>query len=96
MFTEDLTEFFDTNSFAVAATIDGATVNGILDKEYVEVSAGRVDIVGYKPTFTCATSDVSDVDNGTMVSISGESEIFTIAHIENDGTGVSKVILEEI
>lgn len=97
-FTEDLSEFFDNDDFAVAATITGITgsVYGIYDKEYVEVSIGSIDVVGYKPTFTCQTSDITDVDRTTMVTIAGETETFIISHIENQGDGISRIILEEV
>lgn len=68
MFTEDLTAFFDTADFAVAATYkaggvgDGVTVNVIFDRAHLEAldvsSTGPValgiatDTSGYVPTDT--------------------------------------------
>lgn len=55
MFTENLTDFLDTDDHAVAATYDGATtINGIFDTVYVDV----LGVATVNPVFLCAASDV--------------------------------------
>jgi hypothetical protein len=56
MFTEDLTVFFQTGDFGVAATYDTTqTVNGIFD----EPDFGQLGVAGTNPTFTCRAADVA-------------------------------------
>lgn len=89
-FTEDLTQFFDTDDFAVAATISSATVNGIFENQFLG-APGEADVAGTVPTFTCRTADVSSVTAGTTVTISAVNYVVTGVH--PDGTGVTMLIL---
>jgi len=86
----DLNTFFSTDDFATAATIDGKTVKGIFDNAYIE----DLDVSGTIPVFVCKKNDVSDVSQGDPVEI-GETS-YQVASIEPDGTGVTRLVLEEI
>lgn len=88
-FTETIADFFSTDDFAVAATYDGSTVNGIFDHEYVEVE----NVEGERPVFLCASSDVSGAAHGESITIEGTA--YTIAGIQPDGTGLTLLILSE-
>ncbi len=79
MFTEDTANFIDTSDFADCATIAGSTVNGIFDREYIEVG----DVSSLHPTFYCAWEDVSTVVQGNAVSLNTES--YTVFDVQRDG-----------
>lgn len=94
MFTEDLTEFFSTNDFAVTATLDGTvSVNGIFDNASSPIAGGEVDVEGSIPTFTCAAADVPAVANGQTIVISDTT--YTVVAVHPDGTGVVTLGLSE-
>ena len=86
--------FVEVDDFAVAATYGGGTVNGILDKdtELVE-SGGTVPFAIKQPRFQCRTSDVSDAAEGDSITISGVSYVIRI--VDDDGTGMTTLVLEE-
>ena len=86
-FIEDYTDFF--SDFAVDATWKGLTIQGILDREYIET--GRVQ--GFAPVFTCIESELNDSQNqGDAIII--DSVAYTIAEYHQDGTGLMRLILE--
>jgi len=88
--TTDLDTFFNTDEFAVNATINSETVNGVFDNEYIE----DIEVSGTSPVFTCKTSDVNDVSQDDPVTIDGTG--YHVVSIEPDGTGITKLVLEEI
>lgn len=90
-FTEDLTQFFDTDDFGVAATIGAATVNGIFENQFLG-APGEAPVAGTVPTFTCRTTDVSSVVSGTSTAVIN-SATYTVVGIHPDGTGVTTLIL---
>lgn len=94
MLTENFGIFFNPEIFGTAATVGGASVNGILDREYVEVETGNFQISGYKPTFTCATEDVASVAVGDAVVADGTS--YTVAAPPQLDNGVTKLVLKEV
>ena len=86
--------FVELDDFAVAATYGGGTVNGIFDKEYLELdSGGSVAFAVNQPRFVCRTSDVSDAADGDSITISGTSYIIRV--VQEDGTGMTTLVLEE-
>jgi len=86
---EDLGIFFAADEFATNATIGAATIQGILDDEYIE----DLDIAGTRPVLICRTSDVTAVAQGTVVTINETA--YTVVDIRPDGTGVTRLILQE-
>lgn len=89
-FTEDLDEFLDTDDgFAVTATIGGVDVSAIFSNRADDV----LGVAGTQPVLTVKSSDVAATARGTAVVVSSVS--YTVAKIEPDGTGLSRVILEK-
>ena len=89
MFAEDLSLFFNSSDFAVAAVFRGTTiVKGILGSAYVEVNG----VESSKPAFTCAFSDVEDVMHSDSLVI--ESIEYKIVAVKPDGTGIAVLVLE--
>ena len=99
MFDEPISEFFGTDDFAEVATYTPSggtpvTVNGIFDLEYVDIDLGGIPIAGLKAVFTCATDDIPGGSEGDAISVRGVD--YTIMVCQPDGTGVTKLILEEV
>ncbi len=88
-FSEDLTAFFDTDGFAVSATVGGGTVVGIFDHAYVEAQG----VAGEVPVFLCASSSVSSVAVGDALTVNGQA--YAVRAKQADGTGLTRLILEE-
>ncbi len=85
----DLDVFLDTDDFAVTATVAGVSVSALFDRLYGETE----EIAGYRPALHCKTTDVSSVAEGDAVTVEGVSYI--VAGIEEDGTGITRFVLEE-
>ena len=88
-FAEDLDEFLSTDDFAITVTIGAASVAAIFDNE----AADALMAAGTQPVLTVKSSDVSATARGTAVVVNGTN--YTVAKIEPDGTGLSRVILEK-
>ena len=86
-FTEDFDLFLDTDDFGVKATFGSNTINVIMDKEYIE----NENIIGFAPVATCKTSDVETLDIEDSIVI--ESVTYYVVHKEQDGVGMTRVIL---
>jgi len=89
-FAEDLTPFFSTADFASAATLNGAAVNGIFDKDYAEALDN--DVQGSSPVFLCAAASVPSVAHGQSLVVA--SVTYKVRGVEPDGTGVVLLRLE--
>tara|TARA_B100000886_G_scaffold30966_1_gene19414 strand:- start:1328 stop:1639 length:312 start_codon:yes stop_codon:yes gene_type:complete len=91
--------FFNTNDFGDAASYtpqggSAITINGIFDDEDFEVEVGgEVAVAMEQPRFTCRTSDVSSAAEGDTININSQN--YTIRVVENGGTGVTVLVLEE-
>lgn len=86
--------FVEVDDFAVAATFGGGTVNGILDTEHLELDAGGT--VGFainEPRFLCRTSDVSSAAEGDAIIINATNYVIKV--VQDDGTGMTTLVLEE-
>jgi hypothetical protein len=91
-FTEDLTQFFDLDDFAVEAEwseAPGEPVNVIFDKAFIE----NLGIAGNSPVALGKESDFPDVAEGQTLTISGT--VYTIITSQPDGTGVTTLIMEK-
>jgi len=91
-FTEDFTEFFETDDFAITAihTPDGgspANVDGVFDNEYLLIDDGEVGIEATAPMFQCAAADVSGVAAGDVLNVNGTN--YNIVEVKPDGTGTT-------
>lgn len=94
----DRAVFVDIDDFGTAATYTpsgglAATVNGIFDNEFIEVDAGGgVGVALNQPRFHCRTADVSSAAEGDAITIGGVS--YTVRIVQDDGTGMTVLILE--
>lgn len=73
------------------ATVGVATVRGIFDTDYGD-PMGLV--AGNRTVLTVATADVPGVDHGTAVSVN--STAYTVAEVQPDGTGITRLVLERV
>jgi len=98
----DLAGFFDTGEHGVAAsyasesgTPSGVTVNGIFEREPVQALDGfsGAAIEGERISFACASADISSPAHGDTMVIS--SVVYTVRGVEDDGTGVLTLVLED-
>lgn len=90
MLMEDLSLFFSTAEFAVAATYNGSeVVNGILGKAYVAIN----DVESAAPSFTCSAADVPQAVHGDSLVVN--SITYKVVGVQPDGTGIVTLILEE-
>lgn len=89
--TEDRSAYFQ--DFAVGVTIGTATgLRAIFDRDYIETA----ETSGEAPILTIQTSEIpSSTTEGTQVSIEGESQTYRVVVVQSDGTGISRVVLEE-
>lgn len=91
--------FFGADDFGVAATYTPAggvakSVNGIFDNNHAPVDVGgQVPFSVSAPQFHCRTSDITGVENGDSLVVSGVSYI--IRDIMPDGTGLTILDLEK-
>ena len=83
MFTEDLTVFFDTDDFAIAATVGSTTVPVIFDAEFI----GALGVAGTNPVALAKASDSAAAVGATIV-ISGTSYIIRVREPQDDGAVV--------
>lgn len=82
-FDEDLDVFFDTDDFAVAATLNGAAAGAVIfDRGYLE----QVGIAGTQPVALAKASDYSAADVGKTLVIAGKGA-FTIRGFEPQDDG---------
>ena len=90
-FAEDLAEFMDTTTgFAENLTIGAASVAVIFDIPYGD---GFGIVAGSLPSFIAASADVSSL--AVVTSISRGAIGYTVTAIEPDGTGLTRVRLQE-
>ena len=90
--------FFGTDDFGTAATYtpsggSSSTVNGIFDNDYALADPlGSVGVGSADPRFVCRTSDVATAANGDALVVN--SVTYTVRNVEDDGTGVTTLVLE--
>jgi hypothetical protein len=89
-FTEPLAAFFDTDGFAVSATLAGVSVTGIFDNEYYEPMG---EVQGASPVFTLPTASASTAAHGQSLVIGATT--YKVRGVEPDGTGVTLLRLEK-
>jgi len=95
---DDRAVFVSVDDFGVAATYTPAggvasTVNGIFDNDFVEVDAGGgVAVALQQPRFHCRTADVSSAAEGDALVVSAVN--YTIRIVQDDGTGMTMLVLE--
>lgn len=88
MFVEPLSPFMA--DFAQTCTVAGATVKGIFDNDY----ADPMGMVGSTPSLLAASAEVASAVLGTTVVINAIN--YTVAKIQPDGTGLTRLLLQEV
>ena len=81
----DLAIFFETDEYAVTATISGQPVDGLFDPGSEETREERA------PAFTCRDADIKAVPYGAPVSINGTD--YTLDAYRPDGYGIAELRL---
>ena len=90
----DVDDFGTTASYAVQGG-SPANISGIFDNEFIEVDAGgNVGVAIQQPRFLCRTSDVSSATEGDTITINAVN--YTIRIVQDDGTGMTTLILEVV
>lgn len=87
-FTEELSPFF-ADFAAASCTIGGVSVDAIFSNR----AEDALFAAGTSPVLTVRSADVSTTARGAAVVVNGTS--YTVAKIENDGTGLARVLLEK-
>lgn len=91
---EDETVFFETDTFSVDVTFTNpqlGTVSGILDMETSEVDLGENSIDAQVPVFTCPTSLLTNVVEGSLLNYGGVN--YAVKNRLDDGSGVTDLEL---
>ncbi|MBU0752367.1 MAG: hypothetical protein KJ787_13925 [Gammaproteobacteria bacterium] len=87
-FTEDLTQF--TADFGVAATVGAVSLTGIFNNAYQD-AFGLV--AGSSPVLLVVSAAAPSAAVGDSVTVGSTS--YTIARVEPDGTGITRLLLQE-
>ncbi len=88
MFDEDLSLFFCVDDFAIAANLDGITVNGILKEDFIEVNFVQTKA----NVFIYNKADRPQVGIDSIL-ISG-LDTYRVKGMQPDGTGLNRLVLE--
>lgn len=84
-FTEDLSVFFDTDDFAIAATASwGGTVNVIFDSAYLDA----LGVAGTNPIALAIATEVTAARIGATLVISGTTYTIRDRMPQDDGATV--------
>ena len=89
----DIATMLDTDEFAVTATWNATSVNGIFDAEFDLAELGDIGVEGNKPVFICASANVVGIAQGDTFVVGGNN--YKVVREEADSTGVSTIILED-
>jgi hypothetical protein len=82
MFSENASDFIDTDEFALTGTYDGSTpVNGHFDNAY----ADEFGVAGTTPAFLCAAADVPIGGIGKTFAVSGVTYRIRNRQPQDDG-----------
>jgi len=96
---DDRAVFIDVDDFGSAGTFtpsggSASTVNGIFDNDFIEVDAGGgIGVALQQPRFHCRTADVSSAADRDAIVV-GEVQ-YTIRILQDDGTGMTMLVLEK-
>ena len=94
---EHLSDFLDTDDFAVAATLHSQTGSprqlcGLFDDPYVNTKIGEYEADASAPRFLCRQSDVRSVQRGDQMQIDGDWYVI-LTTPQFDGTGMATLKL---
>ena len=86
----DRGEFLNTDDFALVATYQGASIDGIFWDQFVEING----IESSRPTFLTAATNIPDDPHDNTIVI--DSINYLIVGHQPDGTGLVTLILETV
>lgn len=91
MFDEDFSVFFNPDELSDQFVLrkDGRVIDGILDREYIDTN----DVSGYAPILVCRTDQLYNIKREDIIE--HLDDVYRFIKQEPDGTGVSRVILEQ-
>lgn len=72
------------------ATIGAASVDGVFDNDYLD----PLGMEASAPSFVAESADLTGVVHGTTITIAGTA--YTARNLRPDGTGLTRVVLEEV
>lgn len=87
-FAEQRAAFFP--DFGITAVVDGVSCSAIFDAPADDV----LGLTGTKPSLLVASADITSAAIGDAVTANSAS--YTIAELQPDGTGMTRVILEAV
>jgi hypothetical protein len=90
VFAEDLSPFFSTDGFAIAATLGAAAVTGVFEAGFQDAPLDGFGPASSSPTFTLPSANVPANPLGlALVVASGfAAGTYRVANARHDGTGV--------
>lgn len=109
-FDSDFDGYFDTDAHAVACTYtpDGgsaASINVILDQEYLEIDEGTVGVNSTNPLAYGKAKDLKNAANGDTMAFAALKDLsgntikdaatYKIRDVQPDNHGIVMVVLEE-
>lgn len=77
------------------ATLDGGEAfGGIFEAEYID----PLGMSGSQPSMECGSADVSTAAHGSAVVVTYKSVVtsYTVGTIKPDGTGMTRLLLQEV
>lgn len=94
---QDLENFFDTETHGSDATVTingtGSSIKVIINKEYFAIPGESVDVTGFQPMVHCRSQDITGIDTDDTLTVG--SVTYNITEIQDDGTGVTVLILQD-
>ena len=64
-----------------------------IKKEYFAIPGESVDVTGFQPMVHCRTQDITGIDTDDTIAVGGVT--YNIIEIQDDGTGVTVLILQD-
>lgn len=87
LLVENLTPF--VTEFGTVATLDGALVRGIFDRDYVQAFDG---IASTSPQFVLPSASATTATTSSLLVVAGSS--YRVRSVQPDGTGMTSLTLE--
>jgi hypothetical protein len=75
-----------------AVSAPRGTFTGLLETEFVQV--GEIPVDSALPRLTARTSDVKSFGVGAGVALGIEGDTYIVRSVQNDGTGMTVLVLE--
>lgn len=91
--TNDLSEFLDSNEFAVNITFGSNTIIGIFDDAFEAVEQDENSVENTQPQVIVRDTDITGLVHGDIFTIN--SIRYNVIGIQPDGTGLTIVVLSQ-